>query len=559
MKRLLILLLTAILAAACNKDEVITTDPLPTITLDNPTAVYTLKCGRTLTLSPAFTHAQSIRWILDGRVVGEGHTFTFTAADEGTFYLVVRAENPTGHTEQEMRIEVMALQPPRISFAVGDDRTLTLAVGQEYTFAPEIVGGDEATFRWLLDGVEVGTEQSYTCLFDSVGEHTLTLRAENEDGSDEQSLTLRVVEMIEGAIHIEPHRTISLGRTLWLEPVVENFSTPTFEWYVDGVVVCRERLFGFKPDAEGEYQVQLLVADEDGRAARIEVAVECCPVEGTFFRAADAESRPAANRVYEYTPAPGQFINEPQSGFASVHSAAEAIDYAEQRLGEGRYLSLGGFGGYVVVGFDHSIPSREGGELSVAGNMYEGSSEAGIVWVMQDSNGNGLPDDEWYELRGSEWGSENHSRHYAVTYFRPAGEAMNVQWRDSEGHSGTIARNNTHTQPHYYPEWITSSSYTLRGSRLEAKSEVDPSTGNVVNGAYGWGYADNAGSDSDLAMEEGTPAKCYFNIANAVMADGSPAELHYIDFVKIQTAINHSAGALGEISTEVMGIVDESM
>ena len=53
--------------------------------------------------------------------------------------------------------------------------------------------------------------------------------------------------------------------------------------------------------------------------------------------------------------------------------------------------------------------------------------------------------------------------------------------------------------------------------------------------------------------------KCYFKISNAVNLDGSPADLQYIDFVKVQSAINHVAGGLGEISTEVMGFEDENM
>lgn len=57
---------------------------------------------------------------------------------------------------------------------------------------------------------------------------------------------------------------------------------------------------------------------------------------------------------------------------------------------------------------------------------------------MQDVNGNGEPDDEWYELRGSETGKEGTVSGYAVTYYRPAGKGMDVQWTDSEGRSGTV-------------------------------------------------------------------------------------------------------------------------
>ena len=41
--------------------------------------------------------------------------------------------------------------------------------------------------------------------------------------------------------------------------------------------------------------------------------------------------------------------------------------------------------------------------------------------------------------------------------------------------------------------------------------------------------------------------------------DGSPAGLAYIDFVKVQNALNASSGWLGEVSTEVCGIFDNNL
>jgi hypothetical protein len=301
----------------------------------------------------------------------------------------------------------------------------------------------------------------------------------------------------------------------------------------------------------------LTITDSDGYSLTRTLKVVCTPTEGTFRREVSAESRATATKVYEYRPAAGQFINEPQSGFAGEQTADAAVAYAQKRLEGEKYVSLGGWGGYVVVGFDHSIVNSGDYDFSIAGNMHEGSSEAGIVWVMQDANGNGLPDDVWYELRGSEWGTENHSRGYAITYYRPAAAGMGVQWRDNRGATGTLRRNATHTQEFYYPAW-EESSFTLYGSRLEANTEVDPTTGNQVNRAYAWGYADNQGSDSDTGSA-GEAVSSYFKISSAVAADGSAADLQYIDFVKVQSAINFVAGALGEISTEVLAIRDENM
>ena len=46
---------------------------------------------------------------------------------------------------------------------------------------------------------------------------------------------------------------------------------------------------------------------------------------------------------------------------------------------------------------------------------------------------------------------------------------------------------------------------------------------------------------------------------DAVRFDGSPADLTYIDFVKVQSGVQAMCGAIGETSTEVTGIADYRM
>ncbi|MDE6864878.1 MAG: hypothetical protein K2I97_01465 [Alistipes sp.] len=139
-------------------------------------------------------------------------------------------------------------------------------------------------------------------------------------------------------------------------------------------------------------------------------------------------------------------------------------------------------------------------------------------------------------------------QNYAVTYTRPTGAGEPVTWSDSDGQNGTIERVADHKQDSYYPAWISDDSYTLRGTRLASKSTQNPTTGLWENRPFAWGYADNKGSDIlDGSQRVG------FKIANAIRADGSPAELTSIDFVKVQTGVHQQCGTLGELSTEVLG------
>lgn len=268
---------------------------------------------------------------------------------------------------------------------------------------------------------------------------------------------------------------------------------------------------------------------------------------GEYYRAPKATSSVYADKVYEYTPAPGQFINDPVSA-PGILTPEGACTWAKERLDGRKFVSLGAFGGYIVVGFDHSIVALGGYDFAVYGNAVSGGSEPGIVWVAIDENGNGEPDDLWYELKGSESFALGVKRNYSVTYFRPSEPGQSVEWRDGDGATGTIDYlASFHSQDYYYPAWISSEEYTLTGTCLVAHNYDQSGNGSYwVNPDYDWGYADNFGSSN-------------FRIGDAVKADGSAANLKYIDFIKVQTGVNAKSGWIGELSTEVLGFEDLSI
>ena len=269
----------------------------------------------------------------------------------------------------------------------------------------------------------------------------------------------------------------------------------------------------------------------------------------------DAGQNPADYEftVMEYKPAPGQFINEPQSGYGDITTMDEACRYAQKRLAAGDYVSLGAWGGYIVVKARTPLENSGAYDFLIGANAFDTSNEPGIVWVMQDENGNGLPDDTWYELRGSYYGQEGFETDYSVTYYRPADGRGDIEWRDSNGDTGIVARNTFHSQDSYFPSWIGGDSYTLTGSRLPARITLTEE-GTWVNEPFKWGYADNNGEDSVITEEAGRKVqKNYFRISDAVDRNGKPVNIERADFIKVQTAINGSTPVTGEISTEVCG------
>lgn len=255
------------------------------------------------------------------------------------------------------------------------------------------------------------------------------------------------------------------------------------------------------------------------------------------MRPVTPQSNAFVTQLLSYTPAPGQLIN----------TTTGNPDAAKSILGAKGLVCLGAFGGNIVLGFDHTVLNQDNKEdLMIYGNAFAGFAEPGIIWVMQDSNSNGLPDDTWYEVTGSAEGTAGLTRNYAITYTRPATATSDVAWTDNKGGSGVVKTNTFYKQA-YYPEWITANTYTLTGTLLPAVNIDSTNPVNIKSNAFDFGYADNtAGGDK-------------IDIANAIDAQGKKVALKGIDFVKIQTAIQYNLGALGELSTEIAGVADLSL
>jgi hypothetical protein len=288
------------------------------------------------------------------------------------------------------------------------------------------------------------------------------------------------------------------------------------------------------------------------------------PTKGTAYspRPVTEKSSKYISKIFEYVPAPGQFIN---TGFGTMAAAEDMIGKGYQGL-----LSLGGFGGYVVFGFDHSIENRDGADLGVYGNPLTGEgmewSECGIVMVMQDENGNGLPDDgEWLELAGSDYKNTETIKNYKITYYNPKNTKDDILWKDNQGKQGYILRNMFNAQA-YYPSFIKNQDeVSFTGTLL--KSTLND--GDIItNKPFAWGYADNGSEDYKLLLEETGEPYNSFDLSRAVDASGKAVDLKYIDFVKIYTAQNSNGNPfepdkdnersrfLGEVSTEIGGAID---
>ena len=253
--------------------------------------------------------------------------------------------------------------------------------------------------------------------------------------------------------------------------------------------------------------------------------------------------------VVEYCPAPGQFVNT----LPIIEDKKDVFKLTQQALDRGYLISLGAFGGYMTVKFDTPLANAEGNDFIILGNAFETSAEPGVVMVSRDANQNGIADDRWYEIAGSEYARS--VKDYEITYYRPTAEddaseeaiEEYIRWSDNQGNSGWLTKNTCYKQP-YYPIWIDDDSLTFRGTMLPDNAIDVRGDGSYFRLApFEWGYADNQPNSNE--------AGCSFDIDWAVDAEGNKVDIEAIDFIRIHTGtIAADHGQIGEASTEISAI-----
>jgi len=250
---------------------------------------------------------------------------------------------------------------------------------------------------------------------------------------------------------------------------------------------------------------------------------------------------PYCTKVLDYYYAPGQHAYLAKfPDFVNGDSCTQSI-------------LLGGWGGFVILAFDHDVLNNDGKDVII----YCGSSvqpEPGIVYMMQDENKNGLADETWYEIKGSEY--DYSKKNYQLTYYAPKEADGNVLWRDNEGYSGEL----TNSTMWWWKK--DDDSITFRGTLLpEAycnSGDADGEYWKVKSDLFRYGYAENGQRGRDAIAEDYSKELRgnVFDISDVVDELGNPVELKTIRFVKIQTGVFQRAGWLGEISTEINGVGD---
>ena len=450
-----------------------------------------------------------------------------------------------GCADEELHIDAPTISGVEQAYSIIENGTIKLS--------PTIEGDNYVTYSWLIDEEVVATTLEYTFEGKEVGEYELTFKATNNGGTTESIIKITVYSA---------SNTMSIDTYTIVEIKLPAFVGEEDEVNIE-VIESSSDIYRLTKNEEG---TPLFVAAEAGRYV-VELSVNDLSVDYAITVAErDKEVSAYTAKVFDYLPAPGQFVNKmPVYDEGDTHE--DMLSKVEKAIvgSSASMITLGGWGGYVTLGFDHTIVNVAGKrDFRINGNSFAGSAEPGIVMVAYDKNNNGKPDeDEWYEIAGSgnftaekeEWyenalkadGDLKTHRDYEMTFYRPEVEDNNasneyIRWTNNKGQEGYKVKNAFHKQS-YYPLWVKDDKITFSGIRLADNGWDRSGSGSYyVLEYYSYGYVDNyPNNDTRSAID----------IDWAIDKDGNPANLPGVDFVKVINGVDKENGWLGEASTEV--------
>ncbi len=288
---------------------------------------------------------------------------------------------------------------------------------------------------------------------------------------------------------------------------------------------------------------------------------------------------PFAARVLEFAPAPGQFVNHPNFS-APLRALGPPSGGGTSAPNNTSVVSLGGFGGYIVLEFDHTVIDDPlnpfgmdaivfGNAYWVGGNPNRHWAECSTIEISVDENDNGLADDPWYLVPGSH-------------IIDPSLQFVIKQWDDDIKDGHYPPDDESWIPPGRSGTWETEA-FSLPAVVFGSSVVINPTAKGNAEGIYGYGdysptlvLGDLDGDDLvdeaaispqefyttpddplTVGMTAGSGGGDAFDIAWAIdPITGYPADLYGFDFIRFTSAVDSVSPILGEKSAEIDAVAD---
>ena len=329
-------------------------------------------------------------------------------------------------------------------------------------------------------------------------------------------------------------------------PASAEVASPVYEWILTknpvnqttDSIVGNTKDLRFVPIYAGAYELTLNVTSGDKKGSKKTIVNVTNETQNY---------NPYITSIFDFDPAPGMFANDVyKDGFKKEDVVRTALGRINE-TNVGYQLDLGGFGGSIIVGFDHTVVNVSGqNDFKIYGGDLTDKANPpapGIIYVAYDKNGNGKPDeDEWYEIIGSQHTKANTIKNFKITYHKKAVgvpvvvSGPNDMFSDREhifcenNSPETYYMPKSKSKKEYYPLWATQTSVTYEGTKLNVDF-VTARPGQTTLWNFTppeWGYANAVNPDIDIDW--------------AVDKNGNKANLPGINFIKVVNCVSEPMG-----------------
>lgn len=346
-------------------------------------------------------------------------------------------------------------------------------------------------------------------------------------------------------------------------PASAEVTSPVYEWVLtkNPINQTKDSIVGNAKDLRfvavypGAYELTLNVSSGDKKGSKKTIVNVTNEVKNYS---------PYITSLFDFDPAPGMFANDLYKvGFKKEDILRTALGRINE-TSVGYQLDLGGFGGSIIVGFDHTVVNVPGqSDFKVYGGDLsdkENPPAPGLIYVAYDKNGNGKPDDdEWYEIIGSQHTKANTIKNFKITYHKKAAGAPVVVGGPNDMFSDRehiFCENNSpesyymprsKSRKEYYPLWASQTAVTYEGIKLNVDF-VTARPGQAILWNFTppkWGYANAVNPDIDIDW--------------AVDKNGNKANLPGINFIKVVNCVSEPMGLCHQqssMATKFAGAAD---
>ena len=346
-------------------------------------------------------------------------------------------------------------------------------------------------------------------------------------------------------------------------PASAEVTSPVYEWVLTknpfnqtkDSIVGNAKDLRFVAVYPGAYELTLNVSSGDKKGSKKTIVNVTNEVKNYS---------PYVTSLFDFDPAPGMFANDLYKvGFKKEDILRTALGRINE-TSVGYQLDLGGFGGSVIVGFDHTVVNVPGqSDFKVYGGDLsdkENPPAPGLIYVAYDKNSNGKPDDdEWYEIIGSQHTKANTIKNFKITYHKKAAGAPVVVGGPNDMFSDRehiFCENNSpesyymprsKSRKEYYPLWASQTAVTYEGIKLNVDF-VTARPGQAILWNFTppqWGYVNAVNPDIDIDW--------------AVDKNGNKANLPGINFIKVVNCVSEPMGLCHQqssMATKFAGAAD---